>query len=167
MKNKILLLILFVFSISCFAQTNENKEKFFKTTIKNITLNVPMGFEAIQNQDGFLHKGSASTLMINEVSNSPFSFSASYFDAKNLEKDGAKLIEQQNVKTASGMDAILFTLSLSIKGQNDNPPVDFERMILLTGNDNKTICIVANYPVMIKKLIQETLKSSMLSVVIN
>lgn len=167
MKIKILTLLLVIVSLNCFSQINETSGKFFKATFNNITINVPEGFEAVQNQNGFIHKGSASTLMISEITNSPFSFSVNHFNSENLEKDGAKLIDKQTIKTISGQDAVLYTLTLSLKSKDNTTTVDFERMILLTGNENSTICIVSNYPVIVKKLIQEYLKTSMLSVVIN
>jgi hypothetical protein len=167
MKIKVLSILLIFVSLACTSQTNETKNKFFKATLNNITMDVPEGFEAVKGQNGFLHKGSASTLMINEIANSPFSFSVNHFNSENLETDGAKLINKQDIKTSSGQDAVLYTLTLSIKSKDNNTSVDFERMILMTGNENSTICIVANYPVIIKKLIQETLKTSMLSAIIN
>jgi len=167
MKIKILTILLIMVSWGCASQTTETKPKFFRATFNNITLDVPVGFEEVQGQNGFLHKGSASTLMINEISNSPFSFTSDHFNAENLEKDGAKLIDKQELKTSSGQDAVLYTLTLSIKSKDNTTNVDFERMVLITGNENTTVYVVANYPVIIKKLIQETMKTSITSVIIN
>lgn len=167
MRIRIFTLLLIIVSLSCSSQTKETKSKFFKATVNTVTLDVPEGFEAVQNQNGFLHKGSASTLMIEEISNSPFSFSADHFSAKNLEKDGASLIGQQNIKTSSGQDAILYTLTVALKNKDNTTTVDFERMVLLTGNETKTICVVVNYPVIVRALIQEPLKTAMLSIIMN
>ncbi len=167
MKIKILTILLILVSWGCSSQTTETKPKFFKANVDNITIEVPVGFEKVQGQNGFLHKGSASTLMINEIKNSPFVFSADHFNAENLEQDGAKLMDKQELKTSSGLDAVLYTLALSIKSNDNTTNVDFERMVLITGNENTTVYIVANYPVIIKKLIQETMKTSITSVIIN
>ncbi len=167
MKIKIFTLLMIIVSLNGTAQTSETKSKFYKVTVNNITLDVPEGFEAVQGQNGFLHKGSASTLMIEEIPNSPFSFSADHFNSENLEKDGAKLISKQDIKTSSGQDGVLYTLTVSLKNKDNTSSVDFERLVLLTGNETKTICVVVNYPVIIKKLIQEPLKTSMLSIIIN
>lgn len=167
MKIKILTFILCIVSFSCFSQSSETKNKFFKATFNNITIDVPEGFEAVTNQNGFLHKGSASTLMVSEISNSPFNFTVSHFNSENLEKDGAKLTEKTEIKTTADQDAVLYTLSFAVKSKDNSSSVDFERLILITGNETTTVVIVANYPVMIRKLIQEPLKTSLLSVIIN
>ncbi|HQI70200.1 MAG TPA: hypothetical protein PLT47_05585 [Bacteroidales bacterium] len=167
MKIRIITLLLIVASLGCSSQTNEAPKKFFKATVNNVTLDVPEGFEAVTGQNGFLHKGSASTLMIEEIPNSPYSFSAEHFNATNLEKDGAKLTGSDKIKTSSGHEAILYTLTVPLKSKDNTTTADFERMVLLTGNETRTICIVVNYPVIIKKLIQEPLKTSMLSIIIN
>ena len=167
MKIKILTFILCIVSFSCFSQSSETKNKFFKATFNNITIDVPEGFEALTNQNGFLHKGSASTLMVSEITNSPFSFTESHFKSDNLEKDGAKLAEKTEIKTTSGQNAVLYTLNFTVKSKDNSSSIDFERLILVTGNETTTVVVVANYPVMIRKLIQEPLKASLLSVFIN
>jgi hypothetical protein len=167
MKIKIFTILLIMVSWGCASQTTDAKPKFFKENVNNITMDVPVGFERVQGQNGFLHKGSASTLMINEISNTPFNYSANHFNAENLEQDGAKLIDKQELKTSSGQDAVLYTLTLSLKSKDNTSNVDFERMVLITGNENTTVYVVANYPVIIKKLIQETMKTSITSVIIN
>lgn len=167
MKIRILTLLLIVASLACVSQTKEAPSKFFKATVNHVVLDVPAGFEPVSGQNGFLHKGSASTLMIEEIPNSPFSFAAEHFNASSLEKDGARLTGQENMKTSSGQDAILYTLTVPLKNKDNTTSADFERMVLITGNETKTICIVVNYPVIIKKLIQEPLKTSMLSVIMN
>ncbi len=167
MKIKILTFIFCIVSFSCFSQTSETKNKFFKATFNNITIDVPEGFEAVPNQNGFLHKGSASTLMVSEITASPFSFILSHFNSENLEKDGAKLTDKIEIKTTSGQDAVLYTLGFAVKSKDKSSSVDFERLILITGNETTTVVVVANYPVMIRKLIQDPLKISLLSVIIN
>jgi len=167
MKIKIFTILLILVSWGCSAQTTETAPKFYKAKVNNITIDVPVGFEKVQDQNGFLHKGSASTLMINEVANSPFVFTADHFKAENLEQDGAKLMDKQELKINSGLDAVLYTLTLSLKSKDNTANVEFERMVLITGNENTTVYVVANYPVIIKKLIQETMKTSITSVIIN
>ncbi|HOY33035.1 MAG TPA: hypothetical protein PKW80_14240 [Bacteroidales bacterium] len=167
MKNKFIILLLTMISFNCFSQTKESGSRYFKASFNNITIDIPDGFEAVPNQNGFLHKGSASTLMINEISNSPYSFTVSHFKPENLEKDGAKVTEMQEIKTAAGQDALLYTLTLTLPGKDNTTKVDFERMVLLTGNNNTTFCVVASYPLIIRDLILEPLKTSMLSVIIN
>jgi hypothetical protein len=163
MKIRVLSILFLLISSACISQ-NSNTGKFFAAQVGNIAINIPDGFEAIQNQHGYVHKGSASTLLITEMEKVPFSFAEQHFNNENFEKGNAKIVSTQKVKTLEGKDALLYTLTLNIATKEGDKTIEYERLILVTGNENTTVFIVANYPVMVKKIIEEPIKASLLSV---
>ncbi len=163
MKIRVFSVLLFLISSACFSQNSDNS-KFFAAQVGNIGIDIPDGFEVIQNQHGYIHKGSASTLFITEMEKVPFSFAGQHFNNENFEKGNAKIISTQKVKTQDGNDAVLYTLTLNITAKEGNKTIEYERLILITGNESTTVFVVANYPVMVKKIIEEPLKASLLSV---
>ncbi|MCK9611720.1 MAG: hypothetical protein PHR81_12620 [Bacteroidales bacterium] len=166
MKIKILSILAILIPFCCLSQENNSNNRFFKATIQNIIMDIPEGFAAVENQPGFLHKGSASTIMVSEINNSPVSFTFNHLNPEQFEKDGSTLVNTEKIKTLSGSDALLYTLKFMVTNKDDiKNNIEFERLILFTGDENTTICLVANYPTLVKSLISEPIKKSLFSVV--
>jgi hypothetical protein len=164
MKIRVILIAFLLISASCMSQNTDIPAKFFSATVGNLQINVPEGFEAIQNQQGFVHKGSASTLLITQMEKVPFTFAEDHFTKQNFEKEGARIVSTEKIKTTEGKDAILYTLNLNIATKDGSKTMEYERLILVTGDVNSTIFLVANYPVVVKKIIEAPIKTSLLSV---
>jgi len=63
------------------------------------------------------------------------------------------------------MDGKLYLLSFSVTSTDTSKKVmQFERMMLFTGDYQRTIWINASYPVLVKKLLYQVIKESLLSV---
>jgi hypothetical protein len=123
----------------------------------------PAYFEKSSSFDGFNHTGAGASIQISTTQGKPFPVMAqAMVDKTNLEKLGVQLISEEKVKTSDGKDAILIVIAFSVKGPTKT--FDYERIMLLTGDYDKTIIVNANYPVLAKTILFEVVKKSVLTV---
>lgn len=148
------------------AQTNTDS-KFSNQTYKNISFIIPQGFEKneIPDKAGFIHKGSASSIIVSISENTPFTIN--YYTPASLKMDNSSNISMINITTVSGAEAVLYTYNYQVSDQKTGQMHDFESMVLFTGNSEKNICMVCSYPMIVKKLIADAMKTSLLSVNFN
>lgn len=122
----------------------------------------PAYFEVAENFTGFMHKGAGASIQISTTQGKPFPIMAqAMVDKANLEKLGIKLISQEKIKTKQGKDAILIVIGFTIKGPGKD--FDYERIVLLTGDYDRTIMVNANYPLLAKEILFEVIKQSVLT----
>jgi hypothetical protein len=81
-----------------------------------------------------------------------------------MQQQNVSIVGREQVSTNSGKPAELILLSFELINLENNTPVVFERMILLTGDYQNTIWIDANYPVIARNLLLVPLRESLLSV---
>lgn len=175
MKNFILVFIMF-FALGVFGQTDasqqnsEQKNNNYVEPVQipgtNYTFIPPAHFKLFQEgeQFGFIHPGAMSSMQIKIVENIPFTMLAMSMTSTAVEKQGAHLLAQENVKTKDGKDAVLFLISYSIDVPEMQQKIQFERLMLLTGTYNTTIWIDANYPEQVRPLLYNVMLDSMLSI---
>jgi hypothetical protein len=126
----------------------------------------PVHFIPSATARGFIHAGSSASIQVNEVEGSPWTLVVKGVTKEYLESQGVKYISEEMVKTRSGKEGKIYLVSFKIKSGNDpQKELEYERMLFFTGDYNKTIWINASYPVIVKSLLYDVLKESLLSVV--
>ena len=109
--------------------------------------------------------GTSASINVVEIDNISYlqiteGLTPAYFAEQN-----ATIINVTDVKTKSGMDGKLYTLSFNVTANDTSKKVlQFEKMMLFTGDYQHTIWISANYPVMLKKVLYLVMRESILSV---
>jgi pyruvate/2-oxoglutarate dehydrogenase complex dihydrolipoamide dehydrogenase (E3) component len=83
---------------------------------------------------------------------------------QSFEKQGVKMINSENVKTKSGKDGKIYVVSFKAKSKDGKQEYEYERLMFFTGDLSQTIWIEANYPTVVKKILYDVLKSSLLTV---
>jgi len=173
-----LLAFSFFFYFSCFSvfgQTTEIDEMYIDTTYH--VVNEPFFFDSSgvsiippayylpfiqKGKTGFIHKGAGSTLQVEILDGMIYTLIAGSLTAEELLKQNAVLKEHYTLLTNNGKAADFFVVGFSIKALDKD--VEYERMMLLTGDHKKTIWVSANYPIIAKSVIFNVLKESLLSV---
>jgi hypothetical protein len=169
-KHCLLILIVLTSTIiNCHAQSDSLKRQQIIYTepvlvgATGVKIIPPAYFEKSSTFDGFNHTGAGASIQISVTQGKPFPIMAQAMVNKtNLEKLGIQLISEEKIKTDSGKDAILIVIAFSVKGPTKT--FEYERMVLLTGDYDKTIIVNANYPVIAKTILYEVLKKSVKTV---
>jgi len=111
---------------------------------------------------GFIHKGAGSTIQVQILDGMIYSMIAGGLTTEEFMRQNATLKEHYSVLTNSGQKAEFFIVSFFIKALDKD--IEYERMMLLTGDHTRAIWVSANYPVMAKTVVFTTLKESLLTV---
>jgi len=173
-----LLSLAFLFCIGCFTvsgQTTDQNEMFIDTSYQKV--NEPFFFDSSgvsiippayylpfvqKGKAGFIHKGAGSTLQVEILDGMVYTLIAGSLTAEELLKQNAVLKEHYTILTNNDKSADFFIVGFSIKALDKD--VEYERMMLLTGDHKRTIWVSANYPLMAKSVVFNVLKESLLSV---
>ena len=154
MKRLILLFSLLI-SISLFSQ----EKVFFEE--QNISITPPEGFKQVDFFIGFFNYSNGTSIQIETVDSVAYVLVAEGLNNENLNAQGVTLISKEKVTNVHGKSGILVTMEFEVT-QNDEIR-KYERMSFLTGDMNTTIFINANYPVLVKELVYESVKNSLLT----
>ena len=114
------------------------------------------------NKQGFIHQGAASTIQVQTFENVMYTFIAESLTEEELIKQNARLIEHTQVLTNDDKEADFFVIAFTVKSNGEE--VEYERMMLLTGDHTRAIWINANYPLIARKILYSVLKESLLTV---
>lgn len=167
-----LLYVLLIFPMATMAQglTPHQKDSLLNnvqlipgTTIKIIP---PAYFEPFESDGkyGFMHKGAGASISVQEVKNTPYTLVVAGFTKEYIEGQGLKYISKEEVKTKAGKDATIIAVSFMAKSADGSQEVEYERLMLFTGDAGRTIWVQGNYPVMVKKVLYLVIRESLLSV---
>lgn len=115
-----------------------------------------------KDKTGFIHKGAGSTIQVQILDGMIYSMIAGGLTEEEFLNQNATLKEHYTVLTNNNNKAEFFIVSFFIKALDKD--VEYERMMLLTGDHKRTIWISANYPIMAKPVVFNVLKESLLSV---
>ncbi|HOY33038.1 MAG TPA: hypothetical protein PKW80_14255 [Bacteroidales bacterium] len=126
----------------------------------------PAYFKAFANDGkfGFMHEGAGASISFQEISGTPYPIVVQYMSKEHLETQGVKFITKENVQTKQKKDGVMYLVSFPVKSKDGSKELQYERMMLFTGDYNRTIWISANYPVVARKMLFVPLKESLLSV---
>lgn len=174
----ILFLFIVFFSIPSIAQSSKHKKDTTKKVVynpdvvsvkdtstyllfpnTNIKIIPPLHFISYKKINGFLHTGSSSTIQASEILGTPYVMYTKGMTSDFFGKQGVTLVSEEDIITKDNKQGKLYIVTFSSNG------VDFERMMLLTGDYNRTIWLNANYPVVVKFLLFDVIKKSIISIV--
>lgn len=113
-------------------------------------------------KQGFIHQGAASTIQVQIYENVLYTYIAASLTEEELLKQDVRLIEHTYVLTNSDKKAEFFVIAFTVYSNGEE--MEYERMMLLTGDHTKAIWINANYPVLARDVVYSVLKESLLTV---
>lgn len=155
--NKVIALIFLMGLLASGALAQDKSYQAFEGT--RVAMKVPEGFEKVQGQEVFFHQGSGTTIQVKEVPNIASVYTMQAFTKEALEEnEGVVFISTEDVQLQSGLEGKLIVVGFNVEG------MDYERMMLITGDYNYSVIINANYPKMTKKLMFDILKKSLTSI---
>jgi hypothetical protein len=165
-------IVFFCLSYASFSQglSQSQKDSILNAYVtlpnSDIRMVPPAYFKAFINDGkfGFMHEGAASSISIQEIKGTPYPIVVQYMSKEYLETQGVKFIAKDNIQTKQKKDAVIYLVSFTVKSKDGNKDLEYERMMLFTGDYNRTIWISANYPVVARKMLFNPLKESLLSV---
>jgi hypothetical protein len=138
-----------------------------RTVVANthFSMQAPEHFNYSEKLKGFIHPGSAASIVITEAEGISWIQACQTLTAENLNGQNVSLLEQEEVQLKNGMKGKFFVMRITI-ASNDTAKqnMEFERLMLFTGDYNLTGWINANYPSMLRPVLYDILKESMLSV---
>ncbi|MEI7596138.1 MAG: hypothetical protein WCK02_10355 [Bacteroidota bacterium] len=125
----------------------------------NIQITPPQYFSKLPNNAiGFIHNPTASSIQIAEIKNTAYfmvikGLDSAYFRSQNLD-----FLNRKDVVTNDGKKGVLYLVKFKVEG------VEFERIMIFTGDYNRTIWLNANFPAMGHETLYEVLLSSLLTI---
>jgi len=129
------------------------------TTIPNTQIAIipPAHFHFMEDMGGFLHVGTSSSVQVQEITGTPYTLIVLGLTEEHFKSQGVKLISKEDVITKNNEKGIIFKVSFEVEDY------EFERLMFFTGDYNRTIWINANYPVVVKDMLEVVLKESLLT----
>jgi hypothetical protein len=124
----------------------------------SIRITPPKAFRKDDKQENLLIQDwTSSNILVQEL---PISYKKMLvgINKETFGKQGFEYISAYDVFTKSGNEGKLFVLSFK------TGEWEYERLVLLSGDDKKTAWISANYPVIMRHLLYEILESSILNI---
>jgi hypothetical protein len=113
---------------------------------------------------GFMHQGAAASISIQEIKGTAYVMVVKALTKEYIESQGMKYIAQEDIKTRQGKDATLIAVGFKIKSTDGKQDVEYERLMLFTGDYENTVWVQGNYPVVAKKVLYLVMRESLLSV---
>ena len=132
--------------------------KFFPLPNANVSIFKPEGFELSQEFEGFINLKIAGTIIAQRLDQNVSSVLMSYTRA-SLSEQSIQLINREEVKLTNGKDAILYTTRFIL-----GPNIEFERLILVTGDFKESFIIMGNYPAQVAEQWGDVIRNSLLTV---
>ena len=157
-------LLILIFSLSLFVGYSQEKITFEE---RNISIVPPEGFKKVNFYVGFFNYSNGASIQIEPIDSIAYVLFAEGFTKEVLQPQGVSLISKEDVRTDEGKTGILITSSFNVVQTNETTQKEetrrYERLTYLTGDMNRTIFINANYPVLVKELVHEPIKKSLLT----
>lgn len=153
MKLQYLFLLFFSCALT-FGQETQVPNVLPKTTA---SLTPPEHFEVAKQFNGYIHGGTASTILIQELAGTSYLLLKKGMTPDYFAQEGFTYISEEEVKTSSGLSGILYRMSFTVQN------TQFERLMLFAGDYHRTFWIVANYPTMVSEQMLPVMKTSLLT----
>jgi hypothetical protein len=129
-----------------------------------VSLNLPGVFVFDEGQSVFVYSGASATLVIRVLATTPFETMEKTVTETMLEKQQMVVGSTEDLRTDAGRKARLFTARLQVQASEEDKKVDYKRLIFITGDEQKSVWITVNYPVLTEKLLDEPMRAALLSV---
>jgi len=154
--------VFFLLSIHASSQVSDNaaRQDNSRERVQMLNMGVsfvpPVGFEKARDSKAFVQKSTASSILLFEVPGISYklykdTLNADYFNSQNL-----NLFRQEKMEF-SDHEGYIYECSFSVESHT------FHRLFYITGNLQKTIIFIANYPENIKShiigLVNRSIKS--------
>ncbi len=152
-RKKMLLLISVMLTIVLPAQ----KRVLFSNS--NLSIELPEEFKQVDFFDGFYHYPTGTSIQLDAIDSTAYTFMAAGFTQEVLSPQGVTLISKEPFQTASGLSGELITLHFTVT--QDTISMDFERLVLLVGDMNQTFIVHVNYSLLVKSLIGYAIRESL------
>jgi hypothetical protein len=150
-------LVFAMFLLGSFSLIAQDAIKHIQGT--RVSMLIPDGFEPQAGQPVYFHSGSAATIQVKEVPGIASVYTMKAFTKQALEEnEGVKFVSEESLKTKDGLEAKFIVVAFNVEG------MDFERMMLITGDYNYSVILNANYPKLTKDLLFDKLKKTLISV---
>ncbi len=153
MKKYIHFIILMLLTTALTAQ----KRVLFSNS--NLSIELPEEFKKVDFFDGFYHYPTGTSIQLDAIDSTAYTFMAAGFTQEVLEPQGVTLISKEPFQTASGLSGELITLHFTVT--QDTISMDFERLVLLVGDMNRTFIVHINYSLLVKSLIGYAIRESL------
>ncbi len=126
----------------------------------------PLYFQKIDQEGAlaFIHPGAFASVQMKVLEGIPYTRISESVTQEILDPQGVKVLVREDMTTYAGQNGVMFLLSYTIENPENNIPINFERLMLLTGTYHKTIWLDANYPVQARSLLYLVLRDSLLSI---
>jgi len=135
--------------------TVDTQGKYISFPAAGVKLIQPKSFEIASDYYGFQYIDAGASVMVSMIPG-PYTESTSGFTADQAGARGMELISKETLEI-EGMSGMLISVA-----QNAHD-IDFEKWILVFGDENTTRMVVAAYPLMFKEDFSDLLKATVLS----
>ncbi|PLW93217.1 MAG: hypothetical protein C0592_06775 [Marinilabiliales bacterium] len=124
------------------------------------SIRLPLHFEPFtQGQyEGFIHKGTASTMIAQFIDSASFISVTTNMNEETFLKQGAELISEIDLKTNEGRQAKAYIIRFTVK----ETPIN--RIMFFTGDHQSTLLLTANYPELFAGILKNVFIASFLTV---
>lgn len=157
--NKKMKKVIVLFSMLVALSLQAQEKVYFAES--NISIVPPVGFKQVDFFKGFFNYSNGASIQIESVDSIAYLLVAEGFTQANLTSQGVTLISKENITSPSGQKGILVTLRFEVSQEGETR--QYERLSYLTGDMNRTIFLNANYPVLVKELVYESIKTCLLT----
>lgn len=147
------------------AQNKEEVSRLSQVSVPDtrVKIDLPEVFQFDQTQGAYLYTGAAASIAVKELNGTPFKSLLNSVTPASLEKQHMKITGSSTLQTRAGNAAQLYTAVLNATAK-DGSTAEFERLIFISGNDQKSVWITVQYPVITRNLLSDVLHSCLLSV---
>lgn len=130
----------------------------------HVTISLPDVFAYNPTESVYLYACAAASISVKELNGTSYSSLVKGMTKKNIESQGMSLVETSEVVTNGGQKGLIYITSLKVQSTESDKKVDYERIIFFTGNENNSLWITMNYPLITKSLLSGVLRKCLLTV---
>lgn len=129
-----------------------------------VTMELPNVYQYDEGQEAWVYAGASSGISVQVLKTTGFETLSRAVTKEKLEKQQMKFLSSEELSTGSGLKARLFQMSMTVQSPSEEKAVDFIRMVFICGNDQMSTMVTANFPKVTESLLQEPLRTSLLSI---
>lgn len=121
----------------------------------NFSIQPPLHFvQPDSGFSGFMHVGVGASIAIAPVPYRSYKNVNTEYKAKDFKAAGSELVSSTTIELDNGKEAFIHTVRFKIQDKI------VERLVLITGSEEKTFMVYANYPAIVGPLLLNVLDAS-------
>ncbi|GAB4452269.1 MAG: hypothetical protein Fur0028_07810 [Bacteroidales bacterium] len=133
-----------------------------------VWISPPKNFKPVDNIRGFIHLATTTSITCTEIKGYHYSQLSDQLTSEYIASQNAFLNATEDVVTENGMPGKLLTISFTIPAKDSlHKDTPFERLMLFTGDLERTVWLNATYPQSVKRFVSAIVRKSLLSVKLN